>query len=66
MDFSFSEEQCMIRQAARSFAQNECLPGVIERDEHQSFPEDQVKKLASLGFPPMWVFPFISSRSRHS
>ena len=35
MDFKLSEEQEMIRQAAHDFAVNECLPGVIERDEHQ-------------------------------
>jgi len=37
MDFQFSEEQLMIKQAARDFAINECLPGVIERDEQQNF-----------------------------
>jgi alkylation response protein AidB-like acyl-CoA dehydrogenase len=47
----------MIRQAARDFAKNECLPGVIERDEHQRFPLEQVKKLASLGFMGMMVDP---------
>lgn len=40
----------MIRKAARDFAQNECLPGVIERDEKQLFPKEQVLKLAELGF----------------
>lgn len=57
MDFQLSEEHQMIRQAARDFAKNECLPGVIERDEHQRFPLDQVKKLASLGFMGMMVDP---------
>lgn len=57
MDFQLSEEHQMIRQAARDFAKNECLPGVIERDEHQRFPIDQVKKLASLGFMGMMVDP---------
>ncbi len=41
MQFQLSEEQLMIRQAARDFAQQECLPGVIERDELQKFPYDQ-------------------------
>lgn len=45
----------MIQQAARDFAQNECLPGVIERDEQQKFPLEQIKKLASLGFMGMMV-----------
>ncbi len=55
MDFQLSEEQLMIRQAARDFAVNECLPGVIERDEHQKFPKEQIEKLAGLGFMGMMV-----------
>lgn len=43
MDFNLSEEQLMIQQAARDFAQNELLPGVIERDDQQKFPAEQVK-----------------------
>lgn len=57
MDFTLSEEQLMIRQAARDFAITECLPGVIERDEHQKFPYEQVMKLADLGFLGMMVPP---------
>ncbi len=57
MHLQFTEEQQMIRQAARDFAQNECLPGVIERDEHQKFPKEQVMKLAELGFMGMMVSP---------
>ena len=57
MDFQLSEEQLMIRQAARDFAQNQCLPGVIERDEHQKFPKEQVMALADLGFMGMMVDP---------
>ncbi len=55
MDFQFTEEQLMIKQAARDFAVNDCLPGVIERDELQKFPKDQVMKLADLGFMGMMV-----------
>src|SRR5688500_16818023 len=57
MQFKFSEEQDMIRQAARNFAISECLEGVIERDEQQKFPEKQVLKLAELGFMGMMVDP---------
>ena len=57
MEFKLTEEQLMIQQAARDFAINECLPGVIERDEHQKFPLEQVKKLADLGFLGMMVSP---------
>lgn len=47
----------MIQQAARDFAQNELLPGVIERDEHSTFPTEQVKMMAELGFMGMMVDP---------
>ncbi len=55
MDFSLSEEQIMIQQAARDFAQNELLDGVIERDEKQHFPKELVKKMGELGFLGMMV-----------
>jgi alkylation response protein AidB-like acyl-CoA dehydrogenase len=53
MELQFSEEHLMIKQAARDFAVNECLPGVIERDEQQKFPHEQILKLADLGFMGM-------------
>ncbi len=57
MHFELSEEQLMIKQAARDFAQTELKPGVIDRDEHQKFPAEQVKKLGQLGFLGMMVDP---------
>ncbi len=57
MMFELTEEQLMIQKAARDFAKNECLPGVIERDEKQQFPHEQVMKLADLGFLGMMVKP---------
>ena len=57
MTFQLTEEQQMIQKAARDFAINECLPGVIERDEKQLFPREQVMKLADLGFLGMMVKP---------
>ncbi|MDY0987292.1 acyl-CoA dehydrogenase [Flavobacterium sp. CFBP9031] len=57
MDFNLTEEHLMIQQAARDFAQNELLPGVIERDEHQTFPTEQIKKMGELGFMGMMVDP---------
>lgn len=57
MRFELTEEQLMIQQAARDFAQNDCLPGVIERDENQTYPTEQVKKMAELGFLGMMVAP---------
>lgn len=47
----------MIQKAARDFAQNELKPGVIERDEKQQFPAEQIKKLGELGFMGMMVDP---------
>lgn len=55
MDFSLSEEHIMIRDAARDFAINELLPGVIERDEKQQFPDALVKKMGALGFMGVMV-----------
>src|SRR6201990_2811478 len=57
MHFQLSEEHLMIQKAARDFARSECLPGVIERDEHQKFPKEQVLKLAELVFMGMMVDP---------
>ncbi|MFW2477807.1 MAG: acyl-CoA dehydrogenase family protein [Sediminibacterium sp.] len=57
MQFQLSEEHLMIQKAARDFAQNECLPGVIDRDEKQQFPKEQIMQLAELGFMGMMVDP---------
>jgi alkylation response protein AidB-like acyl-CoA dehydrogenase len=57
MNFELSEEHIMIRDAARDFAQTELLPGVIERDETQTFPQQQIKKMGELGFLGMMVSP---------
>ena len=57
MDFKLTEEHEMIRQAARDFANNELKPGVIERDEKQEFPKEQIKKLGELGFMGMMASP---------
>ncbi len=57
MDFSLTEEHLMIRDAARDFAKNELLPGVIERDTKQEFPAQQIKMMGELGFLGMMVDP---------
>ncbi|MFM2285913.1 MAG: hypothetical protein RLZZ543_1410, partial [Bacteroidota bacterium] len=57
MHIQLSEEHLMIQKAARDFAQNELLPGVIERDEKQQFPAEQIKMLGELGFMGMMVDP---------
>jgi alkylation response protein AidB-like acyl-CoA dehydrogenase len=57
MDFELTEEHLMIQQAARDFAQSELLPGVIERDNKQQFPAEQIRKMGELGFMGMMVDP---------
>lgn len=57
MNFQLSEEHEMIRQAARDFAQQELLPGVIERDTHEKFPTEQIKMMGEMGFMGMMVQP---------
>ena len=57
MNFELTEEQILIRETAKEFTNNHLLPGVIERDENQQFPKDQIKKLGELGFMGMMVDP---------
>ena len=57
MNFSLSEEQLMVRNAAREFALTELKPGVIKRDELQEFPDNLVKKMGALGFMGIMVNP---------
>lgn len=57
MHFNLSEEHIMVRDTAREFAQTELLPGVIERDELQQFPDNLVKKMGALGFMGIMVDP---------
>ncbi|SFG65203.1 acyl-CoA dehydrogenase [Pontibacter chinhatensis] len=57
MNFELTEEHLAVQAAAREFAQTELLPGVIERDEQQKFPTEQIKKMGELGFLGMMVDP---------
>ncbi len=57
MNFQLTEEQLAVQQAARDFANNDLLPGVIDRDTEQKFPKDQIKKMGELGFMGMMVDP---------
>jgi alkylation response protein AidB-like acyl-CoA dehydrogenase len=57
MNFEFTEEQLAVQAAARDFAQTELLPGVIDRDNKQEFPVEQIKKMGELGFLGMMVDP---------
>ena len=57
MDFKLTEEHIMIRDAARDFAKTELLPGVIDRDNKQEFPTQQIKMMGEMGFLGMMVDP---------
>lgn len=57
MNFQLTEEHLAVQRAARDFAQNELLPGVIERDTNQKFPAEQIKRMGELGFMGMMVDP---------
>ena len=57
MDFELKEEHLMIRQAAKEFAENVLLPTVLERDDAQRFPKDEVRKMGESGFMGMMVNP---------
>ena len=57
MNFEFTEEQLMVRDMARDFAETVLKPGVIERDREQHFPPEILQKIAELGFFGMMVDP---------
>ena len=57
MNLNLTEEQMAVRDAARDFAQTVLKPGVIERDNEQRFPADEIKQLGELGFMGMMVDP---------
>ena len=55
IDINLSPEQELIKETARDFANTQLLPGVIERDENQIFPKDEIKNMGELGFMGMMV-----------
>jgi alkylation response protein AidB-like acyl-CoA dehydrogenase len=57
LNFNLSEEHIAVQEAARDFAQNELLPGIVERDNEARFPAAQVKRMGELGFMGMMVSP---------
>lgn len=57
MNFDFTEEQLMIQQTAKEFANAEIAPTAVERDKNAEFPTEIVKKLGELGFMGMMVSP---------
>lgn len=57
LNFNLSEEHLAVQEAARDFAQNELMPGIVERDNEARFPAEQVKRMGELGFMGMMVSP---------
>ncbi|MBC3784788.1 acyl-CoA dehydrogenase [Spirosoma utsteinense] len=57
LNFNLSEEHLAVQEAARDFAQNELMPGIVERDNEARFPAEQVKRMGELGFLGMMVSP---------
>lgn len=57
MHFELSEEHLAVQEAARDFAQNVLKPGVIERDNHMTYPTEQIRQMGELGFLGMMVSP---------
>ncbi|MCF8242007.1 MAG: acyl-CoA dehydrogenase [Melioribacteraceae bacterium] len=57
MNFDFTEEQLMIQQTAREFAESEIAPTAVERDKNGEFPTEIIKKMSELGFMGMMVDP---------
>lgn len=57
MNFDFTEDQILIQQTAREFAQAEIVPSSVERDLKAVFPAEIIKKLGELGFMGMMVLP---------
>lgn len=57
MDFNLTEEQLLIKEAASDFAKTVLLPGVIDRDEHQRFPKEEIRQMGELGFLGMMASP---------
>jgi alkylation response protein AidB-like acyl-CoA dehydrogenase len=50
MDFTYSDEQKLIREAAREFAEREILPNVRDNDREGRFDRELARKLGEVGF----------------
>ena len=57
INFELSEEQKLLQQTAKDFANNELSDGVINRDENKIWPREQILKMGELGFLGMMVDP---------
>jgi hypothetical protein len=57
MDFSLSDEQRAIEDAARAFAEAELAPHAAAWDETETFPVETLRKAAALGFAAIYIDP---------
>lgn len=55
MDFDLTEEQALLQQTARDFAQRELLPRAAQADQEEAFVAEQVRLCAEMGFLGMAV-----------
>lgn len=49
MNFDLSEEETLLRQTIREFAEREIAPGASARDEEARFPSELIPRMADLG-----------------
>ena len=50
MNFDLTEEQRLLKQTIRDFAETQIAPGAAERDEAARFPKELIPKMASWAF----------------
>jgi len=55
MHFAHTEEQDLVRQTIREFAEEQLLPGALERDKNKQFAMEQWRAYSELGFTGMTV-----------
>ena len=55
MDFQFSEEQKMISNSAKNFAEQHIRPNIMKWDESQYFPREILEKAGEMGFMGIFI-----------
>ena len=55
IQFKLSQEQKLIQESTKEFAQQYISPGVIDRDQKSTFPKSQIRKLGELGYMGMMI-----------
>jgi alkylation response protein AidB-like acyl-CoA dehydrogenase len=54
VDFSLTDENRLVQQSVRAFAEAEILPGIRQWDEDGGFPRELFGKMAEQGFASMY------------